>query len=420
MSFWRFFWPGRIAGASAEANRAHVAVFVIFALNGFAFANWAARIPAVRDGLGLTPARMGLLLLVGSVGSLLALPLSGLVVQRFGARTTIAVSSVVNGTGAVAIGFALAAGQVVGVGIGALLLCVGTSLWDAAMNLEGAAVERELGVSTMPRLHAGFSLGTVAGAGVGAVAAFLHVAVHWHLLAVVVSYVAAIAVAVRALLPDAHHVDESPGVEATGSSARGRARSAMRAWTEPRTLMIGLVVLAAALTEGAANDWVGLAVVDSFHTDNGTGALAFAAFVLAMTIMRFGGTALLDRYGRLVVLRLCAGLALVGLLVFGLSPSLPLAFVGVMIWGAGAALGFPVGISAASDDPAHAAVRVSVVATIGYSAFLAGPPVLGLLADQVGYRGALLFIVIPVLAGLVVMKAAAPPVAEPSAEARLG
>src|SRR5690606_17244303 len=99
---------------------------------------------------------------------------------------------------------------------------------------------------------------------------------------------------------------------------------------------------------------------------------------LAMTIMRFGGTALLDRYGRLVVLRLCAGLALVGLLIFGLSPSLPLAFVGVMIWGAGAALGFPVGISAASDDPAHAAVRVSVVATIGYSAFLAGPPVLGL------------------------------------------
>ncbi|OIQ74599.1 inner membrane protein YbjJ [mine drainage metagenome] len=109
------------------------------------------------------------------------------------------------------------------------------------------------------------------------------------------------------------------------------------------------------------------------------------------------------------MLRLAAGLAVVGLLLFGLVPSMPIALVGVALWGVGAALGFPVGMSAASDEPARAAARVSVVSTIGYSAFLAGPPLLGLLANQVGYRHALLVIVIPVVAGLTVLRAVAPP-----------
>jgi MFS family permease len=171
---------------------------------------------------------------------------------------------------------------------------------------------------------------------------------------------------------------------------------------------VGLVVLAAALTEGAANDWVGLAVVDGFDQSHTVGALTFGLFVTAMTGMRLLGTGLLDRYGRIAVLRLCAGLSIVGLLIFGLVPWLPLALVGVVLWGLGAALGFPVGMSAASDDPVRAPARVSVVSTIGYSAFLAGPPLLGLLAEQVGYRQALLAIAVPVVIGLLVVRAAEP------------
>ena len=173
-------------------------------------------------------------------------------------------------------------------------------------------------------------------------------------------------------------------------------------------MLLGVVVLAAALTEGAANDWVSLAVVDGFEVDNAVGALAFALFVTAMTGMRLLGTALLDRWGRVPVLRLSAGLAFVGLLVFGLVPNLPLAMVGIVVWGMGAALGFPVGMSAASDDPTHAPARVAVVSTIGYSAFFAGPPLLGLLAEHVGYRPALLAILVPVAIGLLVARTAAP------------
>ena len=403
------------AAASPPANRtvraAMIAVFAVFVLNGFNFANWASRIPAVRDELVLSPAQMGLLLLVGSVGSLIALPLAGLVVMRLGAARTVVAFAAANMTGLLVASTGVALDRLVVVGVGLVLFGVGTGVWDAAMNIEGAAVEQRLGKAIMPRFHAGFSFGTMAGAGVGALAAHLQLAVLPHLaIALGLSFLGVLW-AVRAFLPAGAEADVTPGALSSPADSVpdvAHARRAFGAWLEPRTLLIGLVVLAAALTEGSANDWVGLAVVDGFDQSDPAGALTFGLFVTAMTAMRLLGTGLLDRYGRVPVLRLCAVLSITGLLIFGLVPSLPLALVGVVLWGAGAALGFPVGMSAASDDPVRAAARVSVVSTIGYSAFLAGPPLLGLLADQVGYRHALLAIAVPVVIGLLVIPAAAP------------
>ncbi len=410
--------PTTVEPAVSAASRA---VFVVFVLNGVNFASWASRIPAVRDELSLSAAAVGVLLLIGSIGSLAALPLSGLVVQRLGAPRTVVVFAAANVAGLVVAAVGVTIGQVVVVGAGLVLFGVGTGVWDAAMNLEGALVEQRLGRTVMPRYHAGFSVGTMAGAGVGAVAAALHASVLAHLLVVLALSLLGVLWAVRAFLPaghgDAGHApDVVPGDPAVAAGAG--ARRAFGAWLEPRTLLIGLVVLAAALTEGAANDWVSLAVVDGFGQTHAVGALTFGLFVTAMTGMRYLGTNLLDRYGRIAVLRLCGVLSMVGLLVFGLSPWLPLALVGVVLWGLGAALGFPVGMSAASDDPVRAPARVSVVSTIGYSAFLAGPPLLGLLAETVGYRQALLAIAVPVVLGLLVVRAAAPlaPATVPSSE----
>jgi Major Facilitator Superfamily len=297
------------------------------------------------------------------------------------------------------------------VGIGLLVFGAGTGTWDAAMNIEGAAVEQRLGRAIMPRFHAGFSFGTMAGAGVGALAAYAHLSILAHLsMALSLSLVGVLWV-VRGFLPADAERGAAVGAPVSPADAVpdvARARHAFGAWLEPRTLLIGLVVLAAALTEGSANDWVGLAVVDGFDQTHAVGALTFGLFVTAMTGMRLYGTHLLDRFGRVAVLRLCAVLSVGGLLIFGLVPTLPLALVGVVLWGAGAALGFPVGMSAASDDPVRAAARVSVVSTIGYTAFLAGPPLLGLLAAQVGYRHALLAIAVHVVVGLLVLPAAAP------------
>lgn len=390
---------GRPVGAPGPAS---TAVFMTFLLSGFNFSSWAARLPAVRDALELTPNRMGLLLLVGAVGSLVSLPLSGVVVQRLGARRTVEVSAGLNSGGLALAAVGVGVGSVWLTGLGLAVYGLGTGVWDAAMNLEGAAVEQLLGRSLMPRYHAGFSFGTMAGGALGWAAEALQVPVPAHLGVALAVSMATVLWSTRFFLPEGTH-DAHPD-----DAAAGRSGGAFRAWGERRTLLIGLVVLAAALTEGAANDWVGLAVVDGFDTSNAAGSAAFWVFVSAMTGMRLLGTTLLDRWGRVATLRLTAGIALVGLVVFGLSPWLWLAVLGVVAWGLGAGLGFPVGMSAAADDARHAPARVAVVSTIGYSAFLAGPPLLGLLAEHVGYRHALLAIVVPLVVSLALVTATRP------------
>jgi predicted MFS family arabinose efflux permease len=201
---------------------------------------------------------------------------------------------------------------------------------------------------------------------------------------------------VRRFLPDDA---DTPGrdARATGSTTEESApthRSVFSRWREGRTLLVGVVVLAFAFAEGAGNDWIGIALIDSYSLSPSVGALGFATFLAAMTTMRWFGTRLLDRYGRVVVVRCMAGLAVVGLLLFVAGASPPVAFAGAILWGLGAALGFPVGMSAAADDPRAAPGRVSVVASIGYCAFLGGPPLIGFLGDHVTVLKGLLAVVV--------------------------
>ncbi len=394
------------------------AVFAVFAVNGLGIASWAARIPAVRDGLGYSEAEMGLLLLTGAVGSVLALPLSGMISSRLGAARSVVVFAAVCAAGYVAACLGVLEGSSLLVRAGLFLGGIGVGVWDAAMNLEGAVVEQRLGRAIMPRFHAAYSFGTVAGAGLGALAANAGVPLGVHVGTVVVLDVVAVAVAVRWFLPtaaatagatdpaDAAGADPATAVPA--EHAPHSFRDTLSTWREPRTLLVGLVVLAAALTEGAANDWVGLAVVDGFGAGESLGALGLALFLAAMTGARLAGTVLIDRLGRVTVLRLSGASALAGVLVFTLVPVLPVALVGVLLWGAGAALGFPLGMSAASDDPRRAGLRVATVSTIGYSAFFVGPALIGLLAEHTGYRQALLVLALPVALGLLVAGAARP------------
>lgn len=393
------------AAGTPRVARASLGVFVVFALNGLFFASWASRLPAIRDALVLDASEVGLVLLVGSAGSLVALPLTGMVVHRFGTVATTRAAALLAAAGLGAGALAVAAGTVPAVAAALFVAMMGIGAWDVSMNLQGTVVERSLGRAIMPRFHAGFSLGAVVGAAVGAGAAAARVPVSWHLVTVVGLGALAVWLLTRWYLPDGAMV----GADPQGAGGGGARRHALAAWTEPRTVLIGLMVLAAALTEGSANDWLALGVVDGFHASDAVGAAAFGLFVASMTLMRLLGTGLLDRFGRVPVLRLSAALALVGLLAFGLGPSVGLAIVAIVLWGFGAALGFPVGMSAAADDPVRAAARVSVVSSIGYVAFLAGPPLLGALADHVGVRHALLTIVAPLVLSLLLAPVAAAP-----------
>lgn len=389
-------------------RRARNAVFVTFAVAGFGFASWASRIPDIRVDLALTPGELGRTLLAGALGSVLALPMAGRIITAVGAARTTIIGMLLGVLGLVGIGAGLdLAARAWTTALGLLVFAVGVSLWDVAMNHEGAAVEQRLGRTVMPLFHACFSGGTVLGALVATALVALHVPVLAHLAGAAVLVLLLGLPTSRAFLA---RTDEPAG-EAATPTAQGSA------WLEPRTLVIGVVVLVAALTEGTANDWIAIAVTDGHDQPGWVGVLAFATFLGAMTAGRLIGVRLLDRFGRVPVLRGLFVLAGVGSLLVVLG-STPLAFAGVVLWGVGASLGFPVGMSAAADDPARAAARLSVVSTIGYFAFIVGPPLLGFLGDHIGVLRSLLLVGLLALPALVAVTAARERAADARGETR--
>ena len=366
-----------MSNPSPAALRARTAVYAAFVLNGSFMSAWASRIPSVRDTLGLTNGGMSILLLAFSLGSVVAMPLAGAVVLRIGPARTVFAGSL-----AVAAGLLVVSLAVDGLGLvplsafGLLLAGAGSASWDVAMNVEGSAVERRLDRSIMSRFHAAWSLGTVLSAGLGVLLLHAGVPTWAHLAGIAVLAVTGTALATRHFLPGAPGGRHGEGP--VGSITLGQA------WREPRTLVIGVLVLCMAFVEGTANDWLALGIVDGHDTEPSVGVAGFTVFVVAMTLSRLAGPWVLERLGRVLALRLSAGVAAVGILVVVLSPNAGVAMAGALLWGLGAALGFPTGMSAAGDQEVNAAVRVSVVSSVGYTAFLAGPPLLGLLADHIG------------------------------------
>ena len=356
---------------------------VVFAINGFALASWMSRIPDIKQILHLTPGTLSVLLLAVSAGSLVGLPLAGRLAHRYGALSIVRLGLALAMSGellaAIAVQFSGSPWWVIP---GLLFVGLGNGIWDVSQNLEGTRIETALGKAIMPWFHAAFSGGTVLAALIGAALTALKVPILVHIsVVVVVSALAALWGTARFLPTHGEEAD-----------ADGAKKPAVRsAWLEPRTLLIGVIVLSAAFAEGTANDWMAVAFVDGHQLTNAMGVVAFAVFLVFMTAGRILGTGLLDKYGRVTVLRILFGMAIVGCLLVVFGPTW-LAFIGAAIWGVGASLGFPVGMSAAADDPARAPLRLSVVATIGYTAFLAGPPFLGLLGDHFGVLRALIVV----------------------------
>lgn len=384
------------------------AIFVIFSLPGLAIASWVSRLPAVRDVLEVSPGQVGVLIVGLSAGSIVSLIASSHIVARIGAIATVTLGLIVCAVGLIVTGLgATVAPNFAIVFIGLVIFGLSTGATDVAMNVSGAANERALGRAIMPIFHAFFSIGTMVGAGLGALAelAGLPIAIHFTLTGAVM----VVAVLLVRRFVQSEHVIEDDGTPVAADDHSKTWQGRLAIWRDPRTLLIGVIVLGAAFAEGSANDWVAIAAVDGHGVSNEVGALIFGVFVTAMTIGRFAGVLLLDRFGRVPVLRGSFLLAAVGLLIFIVVPNTPVAVIGVVLWGLGSALGFPIGMSAAADDPKTAAARVSAVATIGYFAFLVGPPVIGLLGEFTGVLNALLVVLVLAAGGLLVAGAAREP-----------
>jgi MFS family permease len=378
-------------------DRAKVAVGVTFGTNGLAYAGWLARAPAARHDLGLSPAGFGLLLLFLSAAAIAAIPLAGPLVQRVGPARAVLLGSTSVVLGLLGLGGGAALGSIPLAGAGLVLAGLGNSTWDVAMNVEGADVERRLGRTVMPRFHAGFSLGTVLGAGLSAIFAAMGVSLAAQLFLTAAVAAAIMIVTVRRFLPH-------PVVPA----GERRPMSVGQAWRTPRILLIGLIMLGFGFTEGTANDWLAISLVDGYKASETIGAVGFGTFVTAMTVGRMAGGPAIERWGRVAVLRLTAATAALGLILVVVHVGVPLALAGSLLWGAGASLGFPIGMSSAADDPLRAAINVSVAGAIGYGAFLAGPPLVGFLAQHFGVLRAILCVFGALAIGVAASRAARP------------
>jgi len=255
------------------------------------------------------------------------------------------------------------------------------NVWDVAQNVEAAAVEREIGKTIMPRFHAAWSIGSILGGAVGVPMSAWDVPVTVHVLGAIVVVLGGVWWASRVFLPEVDHEEINPE-HASGS-----------VWLDRRVLLIGMMALCFAAVEGIANDWLSLGIIDGYETEHWVGVAGFWLFTMAMTAGRIFGGHAIDTWGRSRTLWGCAGLTVLGVLLTVFGGSLVPVAIGVLLWGLGASLGFPVGMSAASDgDPARAAARVGVVATITYTAFLLFPPLLGWLGNEWGTLRALLVV----------------------------
>ena len=373
-------------------------VFGVFTVCGFALASWVSRLPTIRDELEASTAQLGVILLGLAIGSVLGLLSANQVIQRLGPRATATAGLLACAASL----FTVGAGSTIAhssalVFSGLLVYGAGAGVCNVAMNIEGAAIERQLTRSIMPLFHASYSLGSVLGAALGALAASirLDVAIHLSLVAVVV--------ACGALWPTRRFRAFSDTRASEGDVSRTRRRTA---WLEPRTLLIGLIVMSTSFAAGAASDWLALAMVDGHGVGVDIAAMTYGIYVVAVTLGRLGGILLLDRFGRVRVLQGSAAMATIGLATVVFAPHPAIAMLGALFWGLGTALGFPVGLSAAADDPERGAARIGVVATIGYGAMLIGPPMLGFVGERVGLLNALLVVLVLALIGGIVAPAA--------------
>ncbi|MFE0304955.1 MFS transporter [Bacillus altitudinis] len=377
------------------------AIIVIFTMSGISISTWFSRTPEVRDLLQADTGTMGLILLGLSVGSIVGLILSNVFVRKKGGRVAIVVSAFLMfiGFSTLAIGAALSSTLIVTAGL--FLFGSGSGMCNVAMNLEGTEIEYQIKRTIMPILHASFSIGTLIGAGAGILFIYLGVSVLIHLLTIALLFFLSILICTR-FIPHGTGKDQdetqTESIEASQTS-----------WLNKRTISLAMIALCLAFVEGSANDWIPLAMVDGYQVSHSMSTVIYALFLCGMISGRLVSGRFIDRFGRVLLLRIAILSAAAGLFLVILKISLVVCMISIFLWGLGASLGFPLTISAAGDDSRYAVKRVSIVTLSGYTASLSGPPVLGLLANQVGLLHAFIFVLFAICIAGIFTKAVAKP-----------
>jgi MFS family permease len=379
------------------------AVVVMFFGYGFVGASSFSRMPVIRDQLGCTPTQLAFALVCMGIGSVLGMPFTGRLVDRYSSRTVSVVAIIICLGGWTMVPMAR---SVPALALMLLLIGLGTGVGDVAMNVQGHLVEERRRKVLMPYWHGLFSLGAVSGALAGALAASIGLPIAWQLPGVSVVLMVAMWLATTRYIPDAglhssassepieEPIFDEPQVLALDRSPRGQLE---RTALQPVEILLGIITFATALGEGAANDWLALMLVDNRGAPAAVGALTFAGFNVTMAIGRFTGGVVIQRYGRAPVLRIAGLLACTGVAGLCLVNSTLIALLGALAWGLGLSVVFPSAMSAAGEVPGRGSRAIAVVATIGYGGFLLGAPLIGFLAHMMPLDRALLAVALLVL-----------------------
>ncbi len=371
--------------------RMRVAVIGVFASFGLVVATWAVHLPTMKQATGMSSTALGLVVLVLGLGALAGMQLSGLLVDRFGSGP-IAIA----GGAAMALGvnIPLAATTAWVAGGGAFLCGVAVGVTDVAMNAAAVDVERFYGRPIMASFHGVFSVGNVVGAGIGSGAFALHIPVFVTVIVTTVLCLALLICAATVLLRDKLRAGE---VEAPDTVPYTMPPPVT--YRRGQVWMLGVLAFLLMLSEGSATDWSSLHAQEHLGASHSQGAFTFGVFMFAMTVGRFTVDKLVERVGRVPVLRWGCALAAAGLLVVIASPMLPLTLAGWAAVGLGLAGGVPQVFTVAGNiDEQHEGRVLSRVVGTGYVAVLGGPALIGWVADALSLNTAL---VLPIFAVLI-------------------
>ncbi|HEX2904789.1 MAG TPA: MFS transporter [Jatrophihabitans sp.] len=365
--------------AAAGLQRARVATALTFAFNGFIWAAWVPHIPEIKASLHLSDGALGLALLGPGIGSILTMPLVGKALARW--NSAVVTSVMAFATYLVLAGPGLAGN--LGTLFGALVLWgVATGCLDVSMNAQAVEVEKAYGRPIMSSFHAWWSIGTVAGTGVGILGATAGLSLARQQAGIAVIAALVTIWSVRQFIPD-HPAQEY--VEG------GRV-------FEFRLLLLGLAGVCALLAEGSAGDWSPIYLHDNLHVSTGHAGLAYQTFTVTMTIGRLLGDRVVHRLGRMRSIGLLAAVGAAGL-ALGLSAHTTVtALLGFAALGLGLSVMVPVFFSTAADGPGAAGPKLAVVSSFSYAGFLLGPALIGQLANATGIYAAIWLL--PLFAGL--------------------
>ncbi|MGW8376050.1 MFS transporter [Streptomyces sp. ODS28] len=354
-------------------RRLRLALTAFFALDGFLFAGWVVRIPAIKAQTGASPSALGLALLGVSAGGLVTMMLTGRLCHRFGNHPVTVASGIL-----LSLSIALPPQAHSALALGLVLLVFGAAYGGINVAMNAAAVDlvAALRRPVMPGFHAAFSLGGMIGAGVGGLLAG-HLSPARHLSLLTVAGLLLTAVAAPTLL---RHRSPFAGIPETERRTEERPHSrTMTGRARTLVLILGSIALCTAYGEGALADWSALHLSGDLGASAGVAAAGYSVFALAMTLGRLSGTALLERLGPSRTLITGGAMAAAGMLLGALGPNVGLVLTGFVITGLGLANVFPVAIARAGALAGPGGVAAA--STLGYGGILLGPVAIGFLAD---------------------------------------